>query len=429
MSKKRLTEMTVTNTKAPPKGGKRIEMWDTALPGFGLRITPQPHDARSYFVMTMAGDGEIVRDDDGKIVSGRRLRRFTIGNARVLPLDEARQRAREILRRAEAGEDDPAHPGVTVPTFRSFVADYLERRRGSWRPSTYATQTRILGHLNTRWGDRPINKIRQQDVQALIDDTAARAPIQANRQLSALKALCADALRRGAIDASPVALMRPPSKERVRERALSDAEIALFWSAASEIGGTFGLAFKLLLVTGQRRSMVRLMSWDELDLQRKVWTVAGSKMKAGKEHQVALSDLAMEILAEAKSVATSLGRPTDRGYVFSRSAKYDPIAGFAWVKTRMDQLMNKTAGKPLATWRLHDLRRTMTHGLAQLGFPPHVADRILAHSQGTIRGVAAVYNQYQYLDERRDALAAWGRKIEEIIGRQPSNVTVLTAKR
>jgi hypothetical protein len=396
MSKKRLTEITVTNTRAPPKGGKRIEIWDTALPNFGLRITPQPHDKRSYFCMCMVGDGEIVRDDDGNIIAGRRLRRFTIGDARIVALDEARTKAREIMRRAAAGED-PAQSQVTVPTFRDFAVDYLKRRKGSLRASTYAELARTLGHLNTRWGGRLISKIRQQDVQALIDDTAARAPISANRVLSALRGICSDALRRGVIDTSPVALLKPPTKERVRERALSDAEIGLFWSAATEIGWPFGHAFKMLLVTAQRRGMVKLMTWDEL--------------------------------AEAKSIAINLGRPTDRGFVFSSSANNGPIAAFAWVKARMDRLMSEAAGKPLDPWRLHDLRRTMVHGLASMGFAPHVVDRLLAHSQGTIRGVAAVYNQYQYLDERRDALNAWGRKIETIIDRRQDNVAPLVARR
>jgi len=47
-----------------------------------------------------------------------------------------------------------------------------------------------------------------------------------------------------------------------------------------------------------------------------------------------------------------------------------------------------------------------------LGIPPHVADRVLNHTSGTISGVAAVYNRFQYLDERRNALEAWGKFVE-----------------
>jgi hypothetical protein len=219
MPKKRLTDLTVTATKAPPRGGKRLELWDTVLPGFGLRITPQPHDARSYFLMTMVGAGEIVRDDEGTIVAGRRLRRFTLGNARVIPLDEARARAREILRRADAGED-PSRPQVTVPTFRDFAADYLNRRKGSLRESTYVDLQRTLREISGQWGDRPIDDISAQNALALIDDKAAVSPIRANRQLSMLRTLFADAQRRGLIESNPVERLKPPTKERSRERAL-----------------------------------------------------------------------------------------------------------------------------------------------------------------------------------------------------------------
>ena len=60
----------------------------------------------------------------------------------------------------------------------------------------------------------------------------------------------------------------------------------------------------------------------------------------------------------------------------------------------------------ISDWRTHDLRRTATTGMASLGIPPHVADRVLNNTSGTISGVAAVYNRFQYLDERRNALEA-----------------------
>jgi integrase len=60
--------------------------------------------------------------------------------------------------------------------------------------------------------------------------------------------------------------------------------------------------------------------------------------------------------------------------------------------------------------RLHDLRRTCTTGMARLGIPPHVADKVLNHQSGSISG-----NRFQYLDERRDGLCAWGRFVEELV--------------
>jgi integrase len=275
------------------------------------------------------------------------------------------------------------------------------------------------------WDHLRLDAIRRQDIVAFVDDAATRAPFHANHMLAALRTLFNDAVRRGVVDASPVTMLKAPTRQRPRERALSDAEIGLYWHAATEIGGAFGPALKLLLLTGQRRGQIQLMEWSEIDMERRTWTTSGHKMKAGKEHQVALSDLAMEVLAAAQGIAASVDVPTDRGYVFTGRGDGRPIVAFAKAKAQLDKLMDKAAGKPLAPWRLHDLRRTMTHGLAQLGFAPHVADRILAHSQGTIHGTAAVYNQYAYLGERRDALRAWGNRVAEIVGRNAGNVVTL----
>ncbi len=66
-------------------------------------------------------------------------------------------------------------------------------------------------------------------------------------------------------------------------------------------------------------------------------------------------------------------------------------------------------------WRLHDLRRTCVSGMARLGIPPHVADKILNHQAGTITGVAAVYQRHDFLAERKDALEQWGAHVRKIL--------------
>lgn len=64
---------------------------------------------------------------------------------------------------------------------------------------------------------------------------------------------------------------------------------------------------------------------------------------------------------------------------------------------------------------LHDLRRTAATGMAGLGIAPHVVDKILNHATGTIQGVARVYNRYEYLAERKDALDVWARHIQRLV--------------
>ena len=76
---------------------------------------------------------------------------------------------------------------------------------------------------------------------------------------------------------------------------------------------------------------------------------------------------------------------------------------------------------------LHDLRRTTTTGMARLGIAPHVVDKVLNHTAGTIRGVAAVYNRFEYLAERKTALEAWGRFVATLVHPTASNVVQISA--
>src|SRR5262249_29358966 len=66
-------------------------------------------------------------------------------------------------------------------------------------------------------------------------------------------------------------------------------------------------------------------------------------------------------------------------------------------------------------WVLHDLRRTVVSGMARLGVPPHVADKILNHQSGTISGVAAVYQRHDFLSDRRDALERWSAHLGSLM--------------
>jgi hypothetical protein len=141
----------------------------------------------------------------------------------------------------------------------------------------------------------------------------------------------------------------------------------------------------------------------------------------------------VHLSALARETIQAVPRITGQDLLFSRTGAR-PVSGFSAAKTRLDRRMldalrtdDKAAELP--PWILHDLRRTATTGMARLGIAPHVADKVLNHTAGTIRGVAAVYNRFEYLDERRAALEAWSRYIEALIGRAPQNVVSLAAAR
>ena len=133
--------------------------------------------------------------------------------------------------------------------------------------------------------------------------------------------------------------------------------------------------------------------------------------KNNEAHTFPLNDLAVEIIK---------GLPQINGseFVFTINGT-KPLVNFSFAKRRAERAMGTS------DWRIHDLRRTATTLMARLGIPPHVADKVLNHQSGTISGVAAVYNRFEYLDERKAALEALGRFIEKLIGRARDNVVEL----
>ena len=150
---------------------------------------------------------------------------------------------------------------------------------------------------------------------------------------------------------------------------------------------------RLLLLTAQRRDEVAAMRWSELSPDLAVWTVPKERAKNGRAHLVHLAP-------QARAVLAAVPRVKGRDLVFTTSGRA-PVSGFAKAKERLDRLSG------VRDWRLHDCRRTAVTWMAGAGFPPHVADRLLNHVEGAIRGVAAVYQRGEFLPERRAALEAW----------------------
>lgn len=416
----RLTQIAVEKLAAP---ARRTIYWDRHLPGFGLRITP--NGAKSWIASYRLADGRKVMETIGTL-------------ARLSDVADARQAARDSMTKAAAGDNPVAEKRTAAArneasTVAAAVARYLAGCDRNLKPKTAREWRRIFEHdVLPCWGDRPLAEVAKADVLALVNDKAARrerkrqgsadgAAVQAGKMLTRLRTFFAWAIANDLIAADPATGVRRPAKEASRDRVLSDGEIAAFWTGCDGLGAPFGPLFKLLLLTAQREGEVAGIRWAELDIDNRVWAIPGARSKNGKPHTVHLNALAMEIIEQ-------IPRIDGQDLLFSGTGK-TPVSGFSRAKTRIDRLMVKAIGDDteLAPWVFHDLRRTATTGMARLNIPPHIADKILNHTAGTIRGVAATYNRFQYLDERKAALDAWGRFVETIIRPTTANVVSIAA--
>jgi integrase len=404
MPTRKLTDLFVERVKAPT-GGRRVEYFDAAFPGLALRVTNR---GRKSFSLHYRMHG--------------RLRRLTLGSYPAIKPAQARHEAMAALERVRQGIDPSAEkqarrfaPSPESEAFGVLVCDYLDHHvRPNLAPTTYKETKRILESDGlATWHDRPISSITRRDVIGIIDAITTRgAKVQANRTLERLRALFRWAIEKDRLHTSPIDGMRRPTKEWARDRTLSDDELRWFWAASTEIGWPFGPLAQLLLLTAQRRDEVAGAEWPEIDLGKKIWTIPRAKAKNDREHEVQLSAAAIEVLK-------SLPRIGD-GFLFTTTGA-TPVSGFSRAKERMRAAMlvakrgelGKTAGE-IPEWTLHDLRRTAATGMARLNFPPHVVDKILNHTSGAIRGVAAIYNRFAYMEERRAALEAWGRYVSNL---------------
>lgn len=412
---KKLTDLFVERVKPPARG--RDEYFDASFPGLAFRVTDKGVKSYSLFYR----------------LKGRQ-HRLTIGRYPLIKPAEVRREAQNVLDLVRAGrdpiEEKRARRDTRMPeadTFGAVVEDYLERyAKANTRPSTYRETKRILERdVLPKWRKRPIAAISRRDVIDLIDEIVARdAKVHANRVLAWLRALFNWAIDKERLAASPVARMRLPTKEQPRDRALSFDELKWFWQACEEIGWPFGPLCKVLLLTAQRRDEVATMTWRECDFGNRTWTIPREKAKNDHGHEVQLSDGAIAILQSLPHIGE-----TDPGLIFTTTGEM-PVSGFSRAKRRLNEAMlaakcnalGRQKGDAIPDWTLHDLRRTAATGMAKLAFPPHVVDKILNHKNGTIRGVAAVYNRFAYLDERRDALQAWARYVADAVAPAPSNL-------
>ncbi len=364
--------------------------WDTDVTGLALKVTPK---GKKTFLVQYRPGGR-----------GTTTRKIFIGPYGQVSLHKAKTEAKSILGLRADGRDPAlerrqAKQLSISDKFADVAADFLAKHASQNR--TVDETSRILkSDVLPKWGKRSIHELGKRDVNYLLDTVVARGShVMANRTLATLRKLFNWCLSRGIITASPCEGISAPHREKARDRVLSDDELITILRTARQMGGAFGATIQMLILTAQRRNEVSEMTWDELDLDNDLWTIPGSRTKNEKPHFVHLSSQAKTVLASLTHIGS---------FVFTSTGK-TPFSGFSKSKKRLDELSGVT------DWRLHDIRRTVTSGMAQLGIQPHIADKILNHQSGTISGVAAVYQRHEFLNERKTALDAWGSYVQSLL--------------
>jgi integrase len=305
---------------------------------------------------------------------------------------EAKLAAKDSKAQPQTPPDDVGH------VISQFIERYAKPNTRDWRE----TERLLKRNVETVWPGRRLSEISRADVHALLDGMRDRgAAVSANRTFAQLRKLCGWAIERGLIEQNPCAGIRKPTAETPRDRTLSISELRRVIAAARTLGWPFGPIVELLALTGQRRDEIGGMTWTEINQSERAWTLPAARAKNRREHTLPLAPRVVEIIE-------SVPRFEESPFLFS--AGKNPPSGWSVAKRRLELALAADGGA-LAPWVLHDLRRSVASGMASIGVPLQVVERILNHVSGSFGGVVGVYQRYSYADEMREALEKWATKL------------------
>jgi integrase len=396
-----LTEQKANALKLAPGQADLIE-FDDAIPGFGIRL--REGGSRTWIFQYKLGPKQ---------------RRLVLGKTSAVKAGAARDIASKLHAKVKLGGDPAAEKAISKTqagdTFGKLVTQYLEFQKGNLRERSYEEVERHLESHSKPLHALPAITIDQRTIADRLNAVAkASGTVAANRTRASLSALFGWAMREGLAASNPAANTNK-REEKSRDRILADVELRTIWQSLED--DQYSTIIKLLMLTGQRRDEIAALRWDEIDFDREVISLPGERTKNGRAHDIAMTGMVRALL-EAQQ------KKDDRSFVFGRGE--GGYSGWSRSKERLDERIKEAnGGKALLPWVLHDLRRSVATGMADLGVQPHVIEAVLNHVSGHKGGIAGIYNRAQYTAERARALALWDDHIAAVIKGRKSNVTRL----
>jgi integrase len=368
---------------------------DPQLVGHYVRI--QASGAKSFVA--------VARDPGGRQIW------HTIGTADVLKIDEARDKAREAIKRIRAGQPATEAPAVKPDSFKAVAENWLKRHVAKKKLRSEREIRRTLGkYVYPRWADRDFIGLKRSDVAALLDQIEDRhGSRQADLALAYVRSIANWFASRDDDYVSPFVRGMRRHDNGARSRILDDDELRVIWKQA-EINGQFGAIIRLLLLTGQRREKVASMKWA--DIVDGVWTIATNEREKGNAGSLALPAKALAIIEAQPKLGAN-------PYIFAGrgNGAYD----ISQSKGPFDRKL-----PDLPRWTLHDCRRTARSLLSRCGVRPDIAERVLGHAVGS--NVEQIYDRHRYDAEKRTALEKLAALIDGII-HERDNVLPMAPKR
>lgn len=334
--------------------------------------------------------------------NGRRVE-LGLGSTSTRSLKEAREDAASLRASLARGLDPRVErsKSTTKPTFGEFADEYVEAMRPSWRNAKHAAQwSMTLTEYAKPLRRLPIDAVTTEEILRTLRPIWRRTPETAERLRGRIENVLSSAKAKGLRGGENPAAWKGhldqllPKRQRLtrgHHAALPFNDLAEFFGNLSAKSATAARALQFLILTAARSGEVLGATWSEVDLDRGLWVVPASRMKAGKEHRVPLSEAALNVL---RSVDVGL-RPDD--YLFWGKSPDRPLSNMA-----MSMLLRRMV--PNVT--VHGFRSSFRDWAAEVSaFSHEVCEMALAH---TIPNKAeAAYRRGDLLDKRRELMGAW----------------------
>jgi integrase len=389
-----LTER-VVKALPPPAGGKKDELiFDDRLSCLAVRNCK--NGRKIFLVQGRQDDGRQIRQRLGRFpaVSTTQARKLAkawagrLASGADLRTEVANRKAKFAQRKVESAY-----------TVSDLISEWTQapKKNGVAKRQGYAQAA-----------DRRLRRILKASLTnaaaSITLDELIRAcgaidkPAAGHAAVVQVKTLFRWAKSKRKITHNPAIDLELPESPASRDRCLEGEEMRAVWRAAESLAPPYGAYIRFLLATCVRRGEAAQSVWSEFDEDLTLWSVPGSRMKTSKPHLVPITPVVRDLLR-------ALPRFTWSDRIFTADGRRS-IGGFGNLKRKIDAAL-LADGVKLAPWRLHDIRRSAVSWMAAEKIDITVADLLLAHGVSSLSSVGAVYQKFQWIDARRDALGRW----------------------
>jgi integrase len=331
---------------------------------------------------------------------GRRVE-LGLGGGRDLSLAAARTEA-ATLRAILAKGDNPKalRARDDVPTFGECADSYVKTMQAGWRNAKHAAQwSMTLQKYCQPIRKSPVDEVTTEDVLRILEPLWQRIPETAQRLRGRMENVLDAAKAKGQRNGENPARWRghldqllPKRQKLIRghHAALPYEEVPYFMEGLRSRPAVAARALEFTILTACRTSEVLGARWGEIDLEKRVWTVPASRMKAAREHRVPLSPRALEIIEEMRAKGAE-------GYVFPGPKRNEPLSTMA-----MAMLLRRMK----AEITVHGFRSSFRDWASETtGFPHEVCEMSLAHA--IANKAEAAYRRGDLFEKRRKLMIAW----------------------